>query len=625
VQVDGVDKSFEKYRFGGTFIEPELIKSIEVRRGAHIESGAGALGGSVLASTKDAADLLRRGQRFGARVRLGHGWNNAEDSRMVALYGRPSDQWDLLLASSTRRSNDFKLPDGSAIELSAADASSDLFKASWFPADHWALTASWLRYADQALTAYDATGGDPGLFGQVQRRIDDETASLQLKWSDPQEGHRFKATVGQSTTHVRDHFEPWMKSFVSNARTGSVDDDIRYQSQNLDAQATWQLWRQEAHELALNMGWQVAQGQRQVTRQEAIRSGRYPDGFNAAQPPGGRQSQGAFLQLDGRWQGWQAQPGWRWDQVRLRAQGRTQSVLAQAGQSTEVAYEHGSPSLTLTKELVPRRWTVSAQVAKSFRPPLIDEVFMQGAYGRCLDAVLTRGVAGYAPRQKVAPASGICGDLYQIERARSSEVSVSTDQPDRLGEGSRLQARLVAFEQDTEHLLESLLAVPGGSGRLHQPGWESRHGVEFEATALWPLTLGEGHRARLSTQLAFSVLKGQMYDGRQVHDLTTAPARAAAVSIGWQQGAWRTSVRWRRVSDRVVVMQEAYPSDRLGRQPGYHLIGLSLQWQINTYLEAQLTADNLENTLYRLIDASGGGMGTLAPGRQVRLALTGRY
>lgn len=627
VRVDGVDKSFEKYRFGGTFIEPDLIKSIEVRRGAHIESGAGALGGTVSASTKDAADLLRRGQRVGARVRVGHGWNNDEDSRMVAVYGRPSDQLDLLAATSSRRSGDFRRPDGTPIQLSATDAASDLFKASWFPADHWQLTGSWLKYHDQALTAYDATGGDPGLFGQVQRRIDDETVSLQLSWADPAMGHRFKATLGRSSTRVRDHFEPWMKSFVSTVQTGDVNDDIQYQSDSLDTHATWRVLQRLDQVLALNMGWQLARSDRQVTRHKAIRVAGASDGFNPAQPPGGKATQGAYLQADWRWGPWQLLPGLRWDQTRLTAQGQTVGLLTQAGQATEVSQDQWSPSLVLVHELVPQRWTLSAQAARSFRPPLLDEVFMQGAYGRCVDAVLKRGVAGYTNTQKVAPASGICSDLYRTEQARSSELALSMVQPGWLGAGSRVEAKLTVFDQDTEHLLESLQAEPGGSGRLIQPGWESRHGVELEAFGRWPVTWGDQARPRahLTAQLAASHLQGTLFDGRQTHALTTAPGRTLALSLGWQQGDWSGALRWRKVSDRLVVLKEAYPTDPLGTQPGYHLLGLTLKWQINTYLDAQLAADNLENTDHRLNDAGGAGQGTQAPGRQVRLSLTGRY
>ena len=40
--------------------------------------------------------------------------------------------------------------------------------------DQWKAALSWVRYQDQGLQPYDTTGGEPGTFGKVQRRIDDE-------------------------------------------------------------------------------------------------------------------------------------------------------------------------------------------------------------------------------------------------------------------------------------------------------------------------------------------------------------------------------------------------------------------------------------------------------------------
>ncbi|MDP3614748.1 MAG: TonB-dependent receptor plug domain-containing protein, partial [Rubrivivax sp.] len=177
VKVDGIAKGFEKYRFGGTFIEPDLIKSIEVRRGASIEN-AGALGGTVSATTKDGSDLLRPGQRVGGRVRASWGSNNDERHSFTALYGLAGDNVDWLAAHSQRAGRDLMLPSGQRLALSATDAASSLLKARWFPTDEWQVTASYMRFADQGLQAYDATAGVPGSFGRVVRRIEDDTLSL---------------------------------------------------------------------------------------------------------------------------------------------------------------------------------------------------------------------------------------------------------------------------------------------------------------------------------------------------------------------------------------------------------------------------------------------------------------
>jgi hemoglobin/transferrin/lactoferrin receptor protein len=618
VQVDGVDKAFEKYRFGGTFIEPELLKSIDVRRGSRIEAGAGALGGTVSVTTRDAADLLRPGQRAGARVKVGHGQNNDESLHMAAVYGRPTDALDLLAASSRRSSNDIRKADGSDVQLSASDAGSDLLKASWFPADGWQLTLSHLAYRDQALTAYDATGGDPGLFGQVQRRIDDATTSARLQWRDESAGHRADLTIGRSETRVRDHFEPWMKSFVSNSSTGAVDDDIRYQGTQYKGSARWRASGVESQGLDFHFGAQGSESDRAVTRFREIAVAGQTDGFNAAQPPGSRSHNAAYVQADWRVGAWQWLPGWRVDAMKVGAAGRTLQALEAAGQPSVVSYRHEAPSLTVVHTAVPGQLTFTVQHHRNFRPPLIDEVFMQGAYGRCVNALLTRGVSGYSATSRVVPASGICADAYDLERSETLEASIWSQlgSPDRV----RWEGRLTAFDTRTEHLLESLQAEAGGSGRLVQLGWETRRGLEMEAQL--DGRLGPG---RWRVDASWSALQGTYHDGRQTRGLTTAPARSNHLGVGWHQGSWSARLTYKRVSDRLVVLSEAYPADLLGIQEGHQLLGLGLRWQPQPWIETQLQIDNLENEDYRLNDASGGGVGTWAAGRQLRLTLALQY
>ena len=62
--VDGATKSgFERYQQGTIFIEPELIKRIEVEKGPHsVNTGNGGFGGTVHMETKDAPDLLQEGR-----------------------------------------------------------------------------------------------------------------------------------------------------------------------------------------------------------------------------------------------------------------------------------------------------------------------------------------------------------------------------------------------------------------------------------------------------------------------------------------------------------------------------------------------------------------------------------
>ena len=64
VSVDGAPKFFEQYRLGSFFGDFELFKRVEVLRGPASSTlyGAGAIGGAIAFTTKDASDFHPRGQ-----------------------------------------------------------------------------------------------------------------------------------------------------------------------------------------------------------------------------------------------------------------------------------------------------------------------------------------------------------------------------------------------------------------------------------------------------------------------------------------------------------------------------------------------------------------------------------
>jgi hemoglobin/transferrin/lactoferrin receptor protein len=196
IKVDGVPKGFEKYRMGGTFIEPELLKSIEVQRGPQISSGSGSLGGTVIASTKNAEDFLRPGQKYGGKLKFGYGNNNDEYSRSYLIYGRPDERLDILYNYSNRQSNNITLGNDKKLESSAIESISHLLKVSLMPAEDLQLVTSIVKFDDTGLQPYDATGGQPGFFGNVVRSIDDLTWSETLNYDPETKWVNLKASVG---------------------------------------------------------------------------------------------------------------------------------------------------------------------------------------------------------------------------------------------------------------------------------------------------------------------------------------------------------------------------------------------------------------------------------------------
>jgi hemoglobin/transferrin/lactoferrin receptor protein len=87
--IDGARQNFNIGHQGRVFIKPDLLKQVEVYRGANSALySSGAIGGVIAFTTKDASDLLDPGERFGARLKGSFQDVNDEWLGSIAAYGR---------------------------------------------------------------------------------------------------------------------------------------------------------------------------------------------------------------------------------------------------------------------------------------------------------------------------------------------------------------------------------------------------------------------------------------------------------------------------------------------------------------------------------------------------------
>lgn len=87
--VDDRRQNFESVHDGRFFVDPTLLKSVELVKGASSASyGGGAIGGVVAFETKDAADFLAPGQTRGAALTLGYRSGNREYAPGIIGFGR---------------------------------------------------------------------------------------------------------------------------------------------------------------------------------------------------------------------------------------------------------------------------------------------------------------------------------------------------------------------------------------------------------------------------------------------------------------------------------------------------------------------------------------------------------
>ncbi|NHK28705.1 TonB-dependent receptor plug domain-containing protein [Parvularcula flava] len=97
ITVDGAPQTGTLFHhIGRVSIEPELLRQVEVQAGAgEATAGFGAIGGAIRFQTKDAADLLDPGQRFGALLKAG-AFSNEGYKASATAYGRLNENWGLL-------------------------------------------------------------------------------------------------------------------------------------------------------------------------------------------------------------------------------------------------------------------------------------------------------------------------------------------------------------------------------------------------------------------------------------------------------------------------------------------------------------------------------------------------
>lgn len=604
VKLDGVPKGFEKYRFGGTFIEPDLLKSITVQRGPRIASGSGALGGTVLAVTKDAEDLLRTGQRWGAQTKLGYGTNNREDLESITAYGRPTANTGLLVNVLRRVSDDFKLADGSRLPVSSTDTLSTLIKGTAVLTDGLKVSLSVVGFNDSGLQPYDATGGEPGIFGTVRRKVRDRNMALNIAYDDGP-WVNLRATLGASKTALVDLLRPGDTPFA-NAMSGNVTDDYDYRNKNVDIANTSRI-EGLPFDLEVLVGAQWQENKRAISRQRELIPG---TGFEPSIPPGDKQMTAGYVQARLGIGPLELIPGVRYDHYKSTATGGTADILQAAGEAHRIELHQTTPSLGVVLELLPDRISAFFNRVEGFRPPLIDEYFTQGAFGRC-----TRFLLG----PSLAPTSQICGSLYRPQDSVSREFGLIYTQSIPSWR-SVFDAKLTAFRISTQHLLRSIQAVT--ATEIGQPGSERRKGWELEASLRGP---------RGYVRVSAGKIEGTVDEGGGVRvpshpqPLYNVPGDSRNISVGWQ--FWpqlEVGVAYQHVSSRRVITGTLRGVDVIGTQAGYGLLNLNARWTISPNWEVRLSGDNLANKVYQLSNGFGGSIGTQAPGRNVRLAVVAR-
>ncbi len=159
--VDGVRQGTDTGHLNSTFLDPALIKRIEVVRGpSALLYGSGALGGVISYQTVDAADLLYPGQNSGYRVFANAATGDHSLGMGASAFGR-TENLDGLVAWSSRDRGNIRQSDGH-------DAPNDenignmLAKGTWTIDNSQALSGSVRYYNNNAREPVNPQTSVPG-------------------------------------------------------------------------------------------------------------------------------------------------------------------------------------------------------------------------------------------------------------------------------------------------------------------------------------------------------------------------------------------------------------------------------------------------------------------------------
>jgi hemoglobin/transferrin/lactoferrin receptor protein len=180
VTIDGARQNFQTsgHSANGVFyIDPEMVKSVEVVRGAaSATEGSGSIGGGVDFRTLDAGDVLDPGDVVGARLKTRYTSNGDGMMYHGEAAGRIGDAFDVIAAGTWSKIGDYYDGFGNPVLNTGDELLSGLAKARARPADGHELTLTALRYHD----TFDA-----GVGTVRATTAESGTYSAGYKWAEP--------------------------------------------------------------------------------------------------------------------------------------------------------------------------------------------------------------------------------------------------------------------------------------------------------------------------------------------------------------------------------------------------------------------------------------------------------
>lgn len=185
--LDGARQNFDAGHKGRFFLDPDLLRQVDVVRGSNSAlHGSGAIGGVVAMETKEASDMLRGGETYGFRTKLGYSSAQREPYYSAGVFGRVGGMIDGLANLSYRDSGTLRQGGGTELANSAEDLRDILLKTTIRPSENQKLSLSYIGFNESGRQPNNPDGAPNTTDNPiVDRTTKNKTYALNYSYSAP--------------------------------------------------------------------------------------------------------------------------------------------------------------------------------------------------------------------------------------------------------------------------------------------------------------------------------------------------------------------------------------------------------------------------------------------------------